>query len=166
MSMTWVIGLKFFHYLSLFLAGGLGVANAMLVKAHQKAEMPPTPPVQQTMKKLARLGLLALVFAFSSGANAETWIMVEGTFGNEHEVIGMGGNFKKTYPSGEVCLSKQLEGITNDPNRMNSSGSNFNVLKSVVNGKINTNEYTEAFILNGTRGYLEYPGFRACIRIE
>ena len=65
--MTWVIGLKFFHYLSLFLAGGLGVANAMLVKAHQKAEMPPAPPVQKTMMKLARLGLLALVILWLTG---------------------------------------------------------------------------------------------------
>ena len=37
--MTSVILLKFFHYISLFLAGGLGVANAMLVKNHQKAEV-------------------------------------------------------------------------------------------------------------------------------
>jgi hypothetical protein len=65
--MTWVIAFKFFHYLALFLAGGLGVANAMLVKAHQKAEMPPAPPVQQTMMKLARLGLLALVILWLTG---------------------------------------------------------------------------------------------------
>ena len=36
-AMTLIIILKFFHYLSLFLAGGLGVANAMLFKNHQKA---------------------------------------------------------------------------------------------------------------------------------
>ena len=41
--MTIVICLKFFHYISLFLAGGLGIANTMLVNNHQKADMPPLP---------------------------------------------------------------------------------------------------------------------------
>ena len=45
----------------MFLAGGLGVANAMLFKNHQKAEIPPVPPVQKTMMTLARLGLAAMV---------------------------------------------------------------------------------------------------------
>ena len=35
--MITVIFLKFLHYVSLFLAGGLGVANAMLFKNHEKA---------------------------------------------------------------------------------------------------------------------------------
>ena len=55
--MTIVVFLKFFHYVSLFLAGGLGVANAMLYKNHQKAKTPPAPAVQKTMMALARLGL-------------------------------------------------------------------------------------------------------------
>ena len=45
--MTLIVGLKFFHYLALFLAGGLGVANSILVKAHIKAGTPPALPVQQ-----------------------------------------------------------------------------------------------------------------------
>ena len=52
--MSWVIILKFFHYLSLFLAGGLGVANGLLAREHAKAATPPAPPVQATMMKLAR----------------------------------------------------------------------------------------------------------------
>ena len=36
-------------HFSLFLAGGLGVANAMLVKNLSKAEVPPALPVQKTM---------------------------------------------------------------------------------------------------------------------
>ena len=43
--MTSIILLKFFHYLGLFLAGGLGVAGAILAKNHQKAGMKPAPPV-------------------------------------------------------------------------------------------------------------------------
>ena len=65
--MTSVITLKFFHYLSLFLAGGLGVANAMLFKNHQKAEMPPAPPVKKTMMTMARLGLISIVLLWATG---------------------------------------------------------------------------------------------------
>ena len=65
--MITVIFLKFLHYASLFLAGGLGVANAMLFKNHQKAEMPPAPPVQKTMLTLARLGLVSIVLLWATG---------------------------------------------------------------------------------------------------
>ena len=65
--MTTIILLKVLHYLSLFLAGGLGVANVMLFKNHQKAVMPPAPPVQKTMMTLARLGLIAIVILWLTG---------------------------------------------------------------------------------------------------
>ena len=62
-----IVGLKFLHYLALFLAGGLGVANGLLAKAHQMAGEPPAPPVQQTMMKLARLGLVAIILLWFTG---------------------------------------------------------------------------------------------------
>ena len=65
--MTILVVLKFFHYVSLFLAGGLGVANALLFKNHQRAEMPPAPPVQKTMTTLARLGLAAILVLWVTG---------------------------------------------------------------------------------------------------
>ena len=65
--MTLIIILKFFHYLSLFLAGGLGVANAMLFKNHQKAGTAPAPPVRKTMMTLARLGLIAIIILWVTG---------------------------------------------------------------------------------------------------
>ena len=65
--MTTVIVLKVLHYVSLFLAGGLGVANVMLFKNHQIAGMPPAPPVQKTMMTLARLGLIAIVILWITG---------------------------------------------------------------------------------------------------
>jgi len=65
--MTIVIIMKFFHYISLFLAGGLGVANVMLFKNHQRAGMPPAPPVQKTMMALARLGLVAILVLWVTG---------------------------------------------------------------------------------------------------
>ena len=65
--MATVVLLKVLHYVSLFLAGGLGVANVMLFKNHQKAGMPPAPPVQKTMMTLARLGLIAIVILWLTG---------------------------------------------------------------------------------------------------
>lgn len=65
--MTVIVGLKFVHYLALFLAGGLGVANGLLAKAHQAAGQPPAPPVQQTMMTLARLGLIAILLLWITG---------------------------------------------------------------------------------------------------
>ena len=65
--MSWIILLKFFHYISLFLAGGLGVANGLLAREHAKAATPPAPPVQATMMKLARLGLFALILIWLTG---------------------------------------------------------------------------------------------------
>ena len=65
--MATVVLLKVLHYISLFLAGGLGVANVMLFKNHQKAGILPAPPVQKTMMTLARLGLIAIVILWLTG---------------------------------------------------------------------------------------------------
>ena len=65
--MITIVFLKFLHYASLFLAGGLGVANAMLFKNHQRAGMPPALPVQKTMMTLARLGLVSIVLLWATG---------------------------------------------------------------------------------------------------
>ena len=65
--MTTIIVLKVLHYVSLFLAGGLGVANVMLFKSHQKAGLLPALPVQKTMMTLARLGLIAIALLWITG---------------------------------------------------------------------------------------------------
>ena len=65
--MTTIIVLKVLHYVSLFLAGGLGVANMMLFKSHQKAGLLPALPVQKTMMTLARLGLIAIAALWITG---------------------------------------------------------------------------------------------------
>jgi hypothetical protein len=62
-----IIVLKVLHYVSLFLAGGLGVANVMLFKSHQKAGLLPALPVHKTMMTLARLGLIAIVILWITG---------------------------------------------------------------------------------------------------
>ena len=65
--MATIIALKVLHYVSLFLAGGLGVANVMLFKSHQKAGLLPALPVQKTMMTLARLGLIAIAALWITG---------------------------------------------------------------------------------------------------
>ena len=118
------------------------------------------------LKVLLKLFSIFVFVTVSHAAKSEVWIMYEGTFRAGYEIFNFSGNFKKTYTSGQECLSKQLEGITNDPSRTNSSGSNFNVLRSVVNGEYSTAEFADAFLINGTRGTMQVPAFRACIRIE
>ena len=65
--MTVIVALKFIHYLAVFLAGGRGVANRLLTKAHQAAGQPPAPPVQATMLTLARIGLVSIVLLWVTG---------------------------------------------------------------------------------------------------
>ena len=65
--MSIIIAMKFIHYLALFLAGGLGVANGLLAKAHQRVDQSPALPVQQTMVTLARIGLIAVVLLWVTG---------------------------------------------------------------------------------------------------
>ena len=72
--MTSIILLKFFHYLGLFLAGGLGVAGAILTKNHQKVGMKPSAPVQASIKTLARIGLAAIFLLWGTGI-ALTWLV-------------------------------------------------------------------------------------------
>ena len=62
-----VVALKFFHFLGLFLAGGLGVANNLLMKEHQIAKELPSAATQKTMAKLARIGLVAIVLLWVTG---------------------------------------------------------------------------------------------------
>ena len=65
--MTVVVVLKFFHFLGLFLAGGLGVANSLLMKEHQMAKESPSAATQKTMGKLARIGLVAMILLWATG---------------------------------------------------------------------------------------------------
>ena len=66
-GMTLVIILKFFHYLALFLAGGLGIGAGIIQSAHKKAETPPAAPVQAALRTLAWLALVAIVILWISG---------------------------------------------------------------------------------------------------
>jgi hypothetical protein len=65
--MSAIILLKFFHYLGLFLAGGLGVAGGFIQSAHRQAAMPPAEPVQKAMRKMAWLSLVAIIILWVTG---------------------------------------------------------------------------------------------------
>ena len=49
------------------MAGGLGVANGMLTFEHQKAGMSPTEIVENTVLRLAHLGLVAILIFWIKG---------------------------------------------------------------------------------------------------
>lgn len=79
--MTVIAALKFFHYLGLFLAGGLGVANGLLAKSHAKSGIAPAAPVQATMMTLARLGLAAIILLWITGLGLQHTIYPGGGLG-------------------------------------------------------------------------------------
>ena len=68
-----LITLKIIHYVALFLAGGAGVANPLLIKAHKSSGITPSNEVQQTMLKLVKLSLLAMILIWISGL----WLALE-----------------------------------------------------------------------------------------
>ena len=68
-----IITLKIIHYLALFLAGGAGVANPLLIKAHKSSGIPPSDEVQHTMLKLVKLSLIAMILIWISGL----WLALE-----------------------------------------------------------------------------------------
>ena len=65
--MTFIITMKFLHYLGLFLAGGGGVAGGVIAAAHRKAQTPPSPAVQAAARTLAWIGLVALLLLWGTG---------------------------------------------------------------------------------------------------
>ena len=65
--MTYIVSLKSLRFIAILLAGGLVVANSMLTSAHQKVDMPPTKILKNTMLRLARLGLVAILILWITG---------------------------------------------------------------------------------------------------
>jgi len=68
-----IIALKILHYVALFLAGGAGVANPLLIKAHKSSGIPPSDEVQETMLKLVKLSLISMILIWISGV----WLAFE-----------------------------------------------------------------------------------------
>jgi len=65
--MTFIVLLKFLHYISLFLAGGLGIANGLLLSSHHKENLSPSIAVKKTMLNLARIGLISIILLWITG---------------------------------------------------------------------------------------------------
>ena len=64
---TSIVLLKFVHYFSIFLAGGLGVGGAIVQASHLKAKEPPSKPTLAAIKILALIALIAIVLLWLSG---------------------------------------------------------------------------------------------------
>ncbi len=112
--MSAIILLKFFHYLGLFLAGGLGVAGGFIQSAHRKAAMPPAPPVQRAMRKMAWLSLVAIIMLWITGIGLGH--MIYGTL-----ALGWAFSLKiagATILLGAICainLALSISGRTGQP---------------------------------------------------
>ena len=65
--MSLVIVLKFIHFLSIVLAGGITIGGAVVQRAHAKAGVVPAAPVISALRTLGLIGLTALVLLWISG---------------------------------------------------------------------------------------------------
>ena len=65
--MSVVVILKFFHFLALFFAGGIGIGGAVIQSVHLKAGQAPSPLVGKSIRILAALGLLSLLVIWITG---------------------------------------------------------------------------------------------------
>ena len=59
--------LKFFHFLAIFVGGGIGIGGAVIQSAHIKAGEPPRPHVAKALRLLGLLGLVAVVVLWLTG---------------------------------------------------------------------------------------------------
>ena len=62
-----LVVLKFIHYFSIFLAGGLGVGGAIVQASHLKAKEAPSKPTLTAIKVLALISLIAIALLWLSG---------------------------------------------------------------------------------------------------
>ena len=62
-----LVVLKFIHYFSIFLAGGLGVGGAIVQASHLKAKEAPSKPTLTAIKVLALISFIAIALLWLSG---------------------------------------------------------------------------------------------------
>ena len=65
--MSIVVILKFFHFLALFFAGGIGIGGSVVQSVHLKAGQAPSPLIGKSIRILAFLGLIALFVIWLTG---------------------------------------------------------------------------------------------------
>lgn len=69
--------LKFLHFLSLWIAGGIGIGGWVLQVVHQRGAVRPSPQVVQSLRVLGGIALVALAVLWTTGL----W-MVFGFYGS------------------------------------------------------------------------------------
>lgn len=62
-----IISLKFIHFLSIFLAGGIGIGGAIIQSTYAKAAKIPSPETISAIKKLAFIGLISMTLLWITG---------------------------------------------------------------------------------------------------
>ena len=88
--MSFIIILKFFHFLSLFFAGGIGIGGAVIQSLHAKAGEAPSPLTRKALHILAIMGLMALIVIWLTGI-ALHHALYEGAFLNHAFTLKLGG---------------------------------------------------------------------------
>ena len=88
--MSFIIILKFFHFLSLFFAGGIGIGGAVIQSLHAKAGEAPSPLTRKALHILAIMGLVALIVIWLTGI-ALHHALYEGAFLNHAFTLKLGG---------------------------------------------------------------------------
>ena len=87
--MSFIIILKFFHFLSLFFAGGIGIGGAVIQSLHAKAGEAPSPLTRKALHILAIMGLVALIVIWLTGI-ALHHALYEGAFLNYAFTLKLG----------------------------------------------------------------------------
>lgn len=62
-----IVVLKFIHFLSLLLAGGIAVGSIVIQRSHMAAGEPPSMPTAKAMRNMGLIGLLAIALLWFTG---------------------------------------------------------------------------------------------------
>ena len=68
-----VVILKFIHFLSLLLAGGIAVGSIVIQRTHMAAGEPPSAPTAKAMRTMGLIGLLAIALLWITGL----WLTIQ-----------------------------------------------------------------------------------------
>ena len=71
--MTLIVILKFIHFLSILLAGGIAVGSVVIQRTHMAAGEPPSAPTAQAMRTMGLIGLLAIALLWITGV----WLVIQ-----------------------------------------------------------------------------------------
>lgn len=71
--MAIIVILKFIHFLSILLAGGIAVGSVVIQRTHMAAGEPPSMPTAKAMRNMGLIGLLSIALLWVTGV----WLMIQ-----------------------------------------------------------------------------------------